>query len=293
VKPRTFLELGRTSNLPTVWTNVAAGAVLGARDFAAAPLMLGLCAIGSSLYVGGMFLNDAFDAEIDARERPERPIPSGRATRRQVFTWGFGMLSLGVAALLGLRLAGVAGRGAAEAGLFTAVAIVAYDRWHKAHAWSPLVMGLCRAGLFASSGLAIGGSTEPLWIGALLLFAYVVGLTHVARFETGSVVERVWPSLLVLAPSVELALRVPELPSSALWLAVPVWALASGWVVYALSLALRGGMSRIRGAVGALIAGIAAIDGARLAFAHQGGLAFLALLAFGLTLWLQRRVRAT
>ena len=27
-----------------------------------------------------MVLNDVFDAEVDARERPERPIPSGRVS---------------------------------------------------------------------------------------------------------------------------------------------------------------------------------------------------------------------
>ena len=29
-----------------------------------------------------MVLNDVFDAEVDAREQPDRPIPSGRVSRR-------------------------------------------------------------------------------------------------------------------------------------------------------------------------------------------------------------------
>ena len=36
-------------------------------------------------YIGGMYLNDAFDRDIDARERPERPIPSGHVGARR---WG-------------------------------------------------------------------------------------------------------------------------------------------------------------------------------------------------------------
>ena len=32
----------------------------------------------SCLYLSGMVLNDVFDREVDARERPKRPIPSGR-----------------------------------------------------------------------------------------------------------------------------------------------------------------------------------------------------------------------
>ena len=38
----------------------------------------GLVLLAMSLfYVGGMYLNDYFDRAIDARERPERPIPAG------------------------------------------------------------------------------------------------------------------------------------------------------------------------------------------------------------------------
>ena len=33
------------------------------------------------LYMAGMVLNDVFDADVDARERPWRPIPSGRVSR--------------------------------------------------------------------------------------------------------------------------------------------------------------------------------------------------------------------
>jgi 4-hydroxybenzoate polyprenyltransferase len=293
VKLRTFVELGRSSNLPTVWSNVAAGAVLGV-ERVTAPLVLALCAVGSVFYLGGMLLNDAFDAEIDARERPERPIPSGRVTRAQVFRWGFGLLALGLLALVGLWLAGVIGLGALCAGAFTAVAIVVYDRWHKGYAWSPVVMGLCRAGLYLMAGLALGGElSERSWWAAALLLCYVVGLTHVARFETGSVVERVWPSLLVLGPSLETSVRLARLPGSALMFAGPIWLLATAWVVHALSLALRGGMSRIRSAVGSLIAGMAALDAVRLAGEGERPLSLLALFAFGLTLWLQRRVRGT
>ena len=65
------LALGRVSNLPTVWTNALAGVVLagGAAGDARLPwivLAVSLC------YVAGMYLNDAFDRDFDARHRPER-----------------------------------------------------------------------------------------------------------------------------------------------------------------------------------------------------------------------------
>ena len=74
------LGLGRVSNLPTVWTNMLTGVVLagGTLDDARAWL---LAAALSLFYIAGMYLNDAFDADIDAVERPERPIPAGRVRR--------------------------------------------------------------------------------------------------------------------------------------------------------------------------------------------------------------------
>ena len=69
------------SNLPTVWTNTLAGVTLAGRRRRRRAAWLLLALAFSLLYTGGMYLNDAFDRDIDARERPERPIPSGRVRR--------------------------------------------------------------------------------------------------------------------------------------------------------------------------------------------------------------------
>ncbi|HEX5009879.1 MAG TPA: UbiA family prenyltransferase, partial [Planctomycetota bacterium] len=130
--PRTALRLGRVSNLPTVWTNTLAGALLaGAAGFGGEIALL--LAAFTLFYTGGMFLNDAFDAAIDARERPERPIPSGVVTRGEVFGWGFGQMAAG---LLLLALAGTA---PALAGLALAASITYYNWNHKANPLSPVV----------------------------------------------------------------------------------------------------------------------------------------------------------
>ena len=61
---RTFLVLGRVSNVPTVWTNCLAGWLLaGGGEWTR---FAWLCAGATLVYLGGMFLNDAFDAEFDA-----------------------------------------------------------------------------------------------------------------------------------------------------------------------------------------------------------------------------------
>ena len=93
-----YLKLGRVSNLPTVWTNVVAGAALTGASLSVAQLVPLWLALSSCSDFGGMFLNDAFDRHIDARERPERPIPKGQIGAGEVFGVGYGLL--GAATLL-------------------------------------------------------------------------------------------------------------------------------------------------------------------------------------------------
>ena len=122
------LRLGRVSNLPTVWTNMLAGIILvgGAADD---PRVWPMAGAMSLFYVGGMYLNDAFDADIDAIERPERPIPSGQVRRTLVFRLGFVMLAFGIVLLAwaGFGWPGGTGMWPPLFGLSLAIAIIAYD----------------------------------------------------------------------------------------------------------------------------------------------------------------------
>jgi 4-hydroxybenzoate polyprenyltransferase len=176
---RTALRLGRVSNLPTVWTNVIAGAALAGL---AVPwtVVLSVALAASLLYVAGMFLNDAFDARWDAKHRPERPIPAGEVPARLVFQAGFGMM---VAALVLLAVA--AGQPALIAGAVLAGLIVLYDVSHKNNPFAPAIMGLCRVALYFVASSAVGGTfAPPLIAGALFLFCYLVLLSTIARRET-------------------------------------------------------------------------------------------------------------
>ena len=51
------------------------------------------------LYMAGMVLNDVYDFEVDARRRPERPLPSGRITARRALAWGLASSAIGTAVL--------------------------------------------------------------------------------------------------------------------------------------------------------------------------------------------------
>lgn len=178
---RTYLTLGRVSNLPTVWTNAIGGIVLGGAALSfgrAAPL----AAAFSLAYVGGMFLNDAYDRRIDARERPDRPICAGAIGAGEVFGVGFALL--GAAALLVAFVAVREGTGTLPvvSAIGLAACIVLYDAWHKGNPAGPVIMGACRALVVLTAALAATGRVATAAaIGALVVLAYVAGLTLVAK----------------------------------------------------------------------------------------------------------------
>jgi 4-hydroxybenzoate polyprenyltransferase len=175
----TALRLGRVSNVPTVWTNVAAGmALTGLGLQPRLVLLLGLAI--SLFYVGGMYLNDAFDARWDAAHRPERPIPSGHVRRNTVFAAGFAMLCAG-ALLVALTAPGRA----LLAALALGALIIIYDVSHKNNPWSPLVMALCRVAVYAIAALALVPRPPAAFYGGVAaLFLYLVFLSTLARKET-------------------------------------------------------------------------------------------------------------
>lgn len=279
---RVALRLGRVSNLPTVWTNVLAGAVLAGADPAGAAVLLPLLA-ASLLYVAGMYLNDAFDAEIDARQRSSRPIPSGEVGQALVLRAGFAMLALGVLFFL------LTGWRAGVAGLVLAGLIVLYDRHHKGNPFSPVIMGLCRFMVYVAAGLALAGAlTTASWLGAGLLLAYLIGLTYAAKQEHLNEFGSAWPLAFLAAPLVYGA----TLLGGAGWLAVAVWLGLVLWVAYAISFLFRQPRAVPR-AVVSLIAGISLLD-ALLVLGHGApGVAVVCVLGFALTLVLQRAVPGT
>jgi len=278
---RIALTLGRVSNLPTVWTNTLAGVLLvGARP---GPELALVVLAFSLFYTGGMFLNDAFDSPWDARERPERPIPSGAAGAREVFLWGFGLLAAGVLVLA------LFGREAAMAGMALAGAITFYDWNHKANPLSPVIMGLCRALIYVGAALCYTVVLPgALWWGSLVLVCYLIGLTYIAKQETLARVENLWPLAFLAAPVLYGAWLIALAPPVA-----PFWVLFCGWMALALWLLRRRQRGDIPRAVVSLIAGISLLDALLIAASGLPGLALAALAGFGVTLFFQRYIAGT
>lgn len=130
------------------------------------------------LYGGGVVFNDVFDAELDKIERPERPIPSGQASRTSSTLLGGSLLLLGIIAAAQVS--------ALSSIIALAVAIMAliYDAFGKHHPIiGPLNMGLCRGG-----NLLLGISATPIaiaewWYLSLIPIVYIAAITIISRGE--------------------------------------------------------------------------------------------------------------
>jgi 4-hydroxybenzoate polyprenyltransferase len=284
-----YLLLGRVSNLPTVWTNTLAGVALAGAHVG--PGRLALLALAFSLfYVGGMYLNDAFDREIDARERPERPIPAGRVGAGQVFVIGFALLVAGVLVVAAAATGPGGGGLAAVASSAVLVGLIsAYDAWHKANPLSPAVMGLCRVLVYLTAALAVAGRIGPAVAGgAAVLLSYLIGLTYVAKQENLTEIRHLWPLAFLAAPFLYAWASVAT-PG----IGTILYLVFLAWVAYAIAWLVRPGRRDIRRAVVSLIAGISLLDALLIATAGDPARAAWGVLGFALTLAFQRWIPGT
>jgi 4-hydroxybenzoate polyprenyltransferase len=208
IKP--WLVLTRCSNLPTVWSNVISGWLLGMAAVIQTPtviipsalsgtlfiLLLGI----SLLYVAGMILNDVFDYEWDCKNRPERPLPSGFISRSKA-KW-IGIIIL----LLGLALSAFSAGRFFKLTFLLTIFILWYDLAHKGNPLAPVVMGACRAllpiiGFMVAARDGIYELPSTVYVYAAVLGIYTYALTWVAKYELTPVKNSYWiERLLFLIP---------------------------------------------------------------------------------------------
>lgn len=169
---RDLAELVRLPAALTVPGDVLAGAAAAGTLTGWRPVAL--AASSTCLYWAGMALNDYADRELDAEERPERPIPSGRVTPRTALgiSGGLTMASLVLAATTGRRALAVA--------VPLAGAVWTYDLVAKSNAAGPFVMGASRF-----LDVLLGGSAAPRRAvpAALAIGGHTTALTVLSRGE--------------------------------------------------------------------------------------------------------------
>ena len=266
------------SNLPTVWTNVLAGVVLAGGSLSDPRLPLLLVALSLS-YVAGMYLNDWFDRDIDGKQRPERPIPSGQVAANTVFARRHGdavaqhrCCSPGSATAMHREPAG----GPCLPGSRSRRPIVFYDWRHKGNPLSPVVMGLCRLLVYVTAAYAVVETpATPLWWAAILLLCYLIGLTYIAKQETLDVVRNLWPLAFLGLPIAYAAMAATESFASAV-----LFGVFTAWVAFALNYLRRRRPGDVPRAVVSSIAGISLLDAVFLCAAGAVGAAAVAVLGF-------------
>lgn len=179
----------RPANIITAWADILAGfaasgaVVLPSSGMAEQSVPENLIYLAwlllatTGLYGGGVVFNDVFDSELDATERPERPIPSGRASRGSAALLGSLLLFIGVIAAAQVSLL------SATLAVSIAFAALIYDAYGKHHpVFGPINMGICRGG-----NLLLGISAVPAMLGhwflALIPIVYIAAITTISRGE--------------------------------------------------------------------------------------------------------------
>jgi len=85
---RTYLQLVRFPGIFTVFSNVLLGFFVVQQityDWVSLVFLLGT---SSFLFFAGMIFNDFFDFNIDKKQRPERPLPSGKISKNNALIMG-------------------------------------------------------------------------------------------------------------------------------------------------------------------------------------------------------------
>lgn len=176
-----YLRLMRPANLPTAAADIFAGiALAGFINFSEPSLsyipLVYLVFSSVFLYAGGVALNDVFDYNLDAVERPERAIPSGLIPLKSAALFGSVLLLIGIIFAFQVHL--ISGYIATA----LAFSIVLYDGFSKKYSFlGPFNMGLCRS-LNLLLGLSILGAITNWWY-IVIPLVYIFAITLISRGE--------------------------------------------------------------------------------------------------------------
>ncbi len=236
-----YLQLMRPANIVTAWADILVGfAASGAIAFLNQTLtgsatLAWLLLATTGLYGGGVVFNDVFDAELDAQERPERPIPSDRASRQGAIALGSLLLAVGIVAAL--QVSWLSGAIAAT----IAFAALLYDAFGKHHSiLGPVNMGICRGGNLLLGVSAVPAMLGERWFLALIPITYIAAVTAISQGEVhGGKASTGITALLFVGAVIVSILALGLLPDYQVLAALPFILLFAGRVLPAFVKAAR------------------------------------------------------
>jgi heme O synthase-like polyprenyltransferase len=177
-----YLQLMRPANLITAIADIMAGLSMAKFTFSTETvsiqtiLLLSISTVG--LYGGGVVFNDVFDAELDAIERPERAIPSGKVSKQNASILGIFLFSLGIffaffVSFESMLIASTVG-----------ILALVYDKFGKHHTiLGPINMGLCRGGNLLLGMSVVMSSLQAWWWIGFVPVLYIAAITMISRGE--------------------------------------------------------------------------------------------------------------
>lgn len=184
-----YLRLVRPANVITALADIIAGfivanwlilhgSILTGADLPAMTALAWLLLSSLGLYAGGMVFNDVFDAELDRKERPERPIPRGLISVWQGTGFGLVLFSIGIAAAYQVTTTSF------YLALLICVLCFSYDGYTKHSAWlGPINMGLCRGANLLLGASVIPGGLDSIGILGLIPTLFIAAVTAVSQGE--------------------------------------------------------------------------------------------------------------
>jgi 4-hydroxybenzoate polyprenyltransferase len=177
-----YLRLIRVPNLFTVPSNILVGISLGSDlTFSIHTVMQIIVSI--LLYMGGVALNDFYDFEVDKKQRPNRPLSSGRIPKRYalllaIIAFGISLLLAYYVSTLGFSIS-----------ILLIITIFAYDYKLKDGILGPMIMATARV-LNILLGLSTYSNVIPYNSVSLLVlsdtFLFIFGISLLSRSEIGS-----------------------------------------------------------------------------------------------------------
>jgi len=137
-----YFQLFRIPNIFTVPPDIMAGYFITATIKSNVINYNDLLILGFSsvfLYVGGLITNDLFDFDIDKKERPNRPLPSGKINKNTTIFLSFLFLGSGFLLALSMSLT------SALVSVILVMMILSYNYKLKNGVSRPFLMGSIRA----------------------------------------------------------------------------------------------------------------------------------------------------
>lgn len=157
--------------------------------------MILLISISAFLYIGGMVLNDYLDIKIDKKERPWRPLPSNKISKKNALIITF------ISFLYSLTISFIIGWYTFIITVTMVILIFSYNRFLKNTICGSINMGIIRSlnvllGASQSIFLIGGGMFDTrFFIPLLSEFLYVSAITILSQNETKDFSFNLWNNL--------------------------------------------------------------------------------------------------